>query len=347
MRIDKRFKAFLVITILLVGLSIGALAQRVDQGPIPAVASSPSTTRTLPEVKQPLPFGEGEVMKFEVKFARFPVYASVGEMTFTVTEEKGKGEKGKVEKSGDEIIVIVPENATFIADSFGIKLSAKEKYEWASKVKIHAEAISKGALLSLFGVKVHDQFDSVLDKKDLGTYTCKVNVDEGKRRREQTTVIERDKRQITYTELNLNSQTEPPKVVKSEFKDWPLIFDPVGAMFYVRTRDLTVGQGVKIPISDNGRPSEVEIIPVAKEDLKIEGEQFHTIKLDARVFDGALFNGKGEMFIWLSDDKYRMPVKFQIKAKYGTVTGNLISRTYAGSTSAATKGSDKPEPKKP
>ena len=342
MRIDKRFNGFFAIIVPLIILSalvIGVSAQLADQTPMPSVASSSApSARTMPEVKQPLPFGEGEVMKFEVKFSRFPIYASVGEMTFTVTEEKGP-----IDKPGKAVPEInkVDKSASDQPDKPDKDKSIRDKTEAVEKVRIHAEAVSKGALLSLFGVKVRDQFDSVLDKKDLGTYTCKVNVEEGKRRREQTTVIERDKRQITFTERNLNSETEQPKVVKSEFKDWPLIFDPIGAMFYVRSQELKIGQGVKIPISDNGKPSEVEIIPVAKEDLKIEGEQFHTIKLDARVFDGSLFNGKGEMYIWLTDDKYRMPVKFQIKAKYGTVTGNLISKTYAGSTPASTKTATK------
>src|SRR5882724_10755657 len=97
MRIDKRFNGFLTVIALLTVLSIGVLAQRIDQSVMPATASPSSTTaaRTMPEVKQPLPFGEGEVMKFEVKFSRFPIYASVGEMTFTVSEEKGKSEESK------------------------------------------------------------------------------------------------------------------------------------------------------------------------------------------------------------------------------------------------------------
>jgi|GEM_PF-1215599 len=344
MNSDKRFHGFFAIIIsiiILSALAIGVPAQRVDQSPVPSVASSSApTARKMPEVKQPLPFGEGEVMKFEVKFARFPIYASVGEMTFTITEEKGPVENtGKANPESVKVEKPATDQPT--------KTDQQNTTKDVEKIRIHAEAISKGALLSLFGVKVRDQFDSVLDKKDLGTYTCKVNVEEGKRRREQTTVIERDKRQITYTERNLNSQTEEPKVVKSEFKDWPLIFDPVGAMFYVRSQELKIGQSVKIPISDNGKPSEVEIIPVLKEDLKIEGEQYHAVKLDARVFDGALFNGKGEMFIWLTDDKYRMPIKFQVKAKYGTVTGNLISKTYAGSNPPADKTPGKPVSKQP
>jgi hypothetical protein len=348
MRIDKKFNGFLTLIALLAVLSIGVLAQRIDQTVMPATtspssASSTTATRTMPEVKQPLPFGEGEVMKFEVKFSRFPIYASVGEMTFTVSEEKGKIEKSV--KTATEAAII--DSAAAAQPDKKDELSIKEKGEQVDKVRIHADAVSKGALVSLFGVKVHDQFDSVLDKKDLGTYSCKVSVEEGKRRREQTTIVERDKHQIIYTERNLNEAKEEPKIVKSEFKDWPLIFDPVGAMFYVRTRELKLGQSIKIPISDNGKPSEIEIVPIASEDLKVEGEQFHTIKLDARVFDGALFNGKGEMFIWLNDDQYRMPVKFQIKAKYGTVTGNLIARKNADSKSAAVKDSVKPLEKKP
>src|SRR5881394_1833426 len=108
MNSDKRFHGFFAIIISLIVLSalaIGVPAQRVDQSPVPSVASSSApTARTMPEVKQPLPFGEGEVMKFEVKFSRFPIYASVGEMTFTVSEEKGKPQESK--KAAAEAVTI-------------------------------------------------------------------------------------------------------------------------------------------------------------------------------------------------------------------------------------------------
>jgi hypothetical protein len=51
------------------------------------------------------------------------------------------------------------------------------------------------------------------------------------------------------------------------------------------------------------------------------------------------------MYIWLTDDKYRMPVKFQVKMKYGTVSGNLISKTYAGAPQP--KATEKPASKHP
>src|SRR5882724_8865924 len=109
MRIDKRFNGFLTVIALLTVLSIGVLAQRIDQAVMPGTAapssaSSTTAARTMPEVKQPLPFGDGEVMKFEVKFSRFPIYASVGEMTFTVTEEKGKPEESK--KTASETLAV-------------------------------------------------------------------------------------------------------------------------------------------------------------------------------------------------------------------------------------------------
>src|SRR5258708_39660315 len=91
MGIKKGFTKFLAVTVIAASiLAVTVLARRGDQSPIPSVASTPTnaTTRSMPEIKQPLPFGAGEVMKFEVKISRFPIYASVGEMTFTVSEEK-------------------------------------------------------------------------------------------------------------------------------------------------------------------------------------------------------------------------------------------------------------------
>ncbi|HZS48725.1 MAG TPA: DUF3108 domain-containing protein [Blastocatellia bacterium] len=296
-----RFPRWIIATIaMLVSVAVIAVAQRQDQAVV-------SDVRPLPEVKQPLPFGDGETMKFDVKFARFPVFASVGEMTFNVSEEKPK-----------------PDQPNAI-----------------EKIRIHAEAVSKGALVSLFGIHVKDVFESIINKKDLGTYTSTVNTREGKRNHQQVTTIERDKQQITYVDTNLNAAKETPKVVKSDLSPWPLAYDPVAAIYFVRTQNLEIGKSIKLPVSDEGKAKEVELIPARGEDMKVGEQTYKTIKLEAKVFNGALFNGNGQMYIWVSDDKYHVPIKFQIKAKYGTITGNLISRSYTQPQKAASDKAEK------
>src|SRR5260370_585409 len=129
----RKLFAIGVISIVLLCLTLVVPAQRVDQTPMPSVASSASTARTMPQVRTPLPFGEGEVMKFEVKFSRFPIFASVGEMTFRITEEKGKPEKSPKAASEKTVVEKTETSQPGKTD----ESSRKIKPEEVDRVRIH------------------------------------------------------------------------------------------------------------------------------------------------------------------------------------------------------------------
>jgi hypothetical protein len=41
-----------------------------------------------------------------------------------------------------------------------------------------------------------------------------------------------------------------------------------------------------------------------------------------------IFNRKGEMLIWLTDDQKRIPVKMQTKVAVGAITATLVGGSY-------------------
>jgi hypothetical protein len=41
-----------------------------------------------------------------------------------------------------------------------------------------------------------------------------------------------------------------------------------------------------------------------------------------------IFNRKGDMYIWLTDDQRRIPVRMQTKVAVGSITATLVSGTY-------------------
>jgi hypothetical protein len=234
-------------------------------------------------VRHPLPFKFGETLKFDVKFSRFPISANVGELTFTVGKLKGSDRH----------------------------------------VKFEVSAVSRGALVSLFGVKVRDVFTSLADRDDLYVYSTTKNLHENDFRQQQQAVFDRQAQRVRYSVITPGAAPGPAPV---ENATQPWVQDVVSAIYFARTRKLkNVGREVHFPVSDEGQTYDIGVALAGREQIKVDAGTFQTIKVDARIFNGRYIRRDGQLFIWFTDDARRVPVKAQLKSDKGTVTFVLTS----------------------
>ncbi|HET9529824.1 MAG TPA: DUF3108 domain-containing protein, partial [Blastocatellia bacterium] len=189
---------------------------------------------------------------------------------------------------------------------------------WVSKtspgpemIELRAEAVSKGFFPKLFGLKVRDRFTSVVSPQDFGLHTSVKLIEEGKVQREQKSVIDREAGRVTYIERDLVAKTAKPKVKEEASPPW--MQDLLSATYFVRTQRLNEGDVIPVPISDGGKAYNVEVIVGKREEVKVDAGRFKTIKLEVKAFDGRFVRRKGEMFVWVTDDSSRTPVRAKIK----------------------------------
>lgn len=187
---------------------------------------------------------------------------------------------------------------------------------------LRAEAVSKGFLTALFGIKVHDIFDSVVNSKDLGSYAMIKRLEEGKRKREQIAIFNRASKKVKFIDKDLNNPQAEPRVVEAEIPDW--VTDIISSVYYVRAQKLSPSKKIEFPLSDDGKVMNMEVTVLKAEDVNVEAGKFKALKVEAKAFGGNLFKGKGRMFVWLTSDARQIPVRFQIKGSFGTVNGALI-----------------------
>jgi hypothetical protein len=236
-----------------------------------------------PKISKPLPFRVGESLSYEVSISKFIFSGAVGELKLSV---------------------------------------AKSDYQAKqSLLDIRAEVNSKGFFPKIFGVKVRDMFNSTVNSEDLGLHLSSKTLEEGKVRREQKSVIDREAGRVTYTERDLANEKTEPKVKEAASPTW--IQDLLSTCYFVRTQKLNDGDVIKVPISDVGEVFNIEIVVAGREEIKVDAGKFKTIKLNAMIFDGRYIKRSGEMFVWLSDDATRIPVRAKIKSSGSTVTVDL------------------------
>lgn len=228
------------------------------------------------------------MLKYEVHFAKFPIYATVGDLTLTVEE---------------------PEPET----------------EWGpAMMKFKGEVISRGLLVSLFRIKVRDTFESYVDAEDFGANATIKRLLEGKRQREQATSFLRAEKQLWFTDKDLAVADSKTSLTKAKTEDW--VTDMMSIIYYTRTIELPVGSSFEVPLCDNARTYSVPVAIFARETVKVNDVSFNTIRLQPDLFFGKLFAKGGSMDVWLTDDAYKLPVKFIMKTSYGTVSGELTMK---------------------
>ena len=187
---------------------------------------------------------------------------------------------------------------------------------------LKAEIVSKGFFPTLFGIKVKDEFNAIVHKNDFGLFGASRLLQEGKAHTEHKTYVNRQEKRVTYIFRDLVNKAAEPKVKESESPAW--VQDILSAIYFVRTQDLTEGNVIPIPITDAGQNYQIEVIVGKREEVKVEAGKFQTVKMETRAFNGKLVRKSGELFVWISDDERRLPVKAKIKVSGTTVNVELM-----------------------
>ena len=304
----NRLLAISLLFILAAG-STGAFAAGVcfpqssaDQKPESEPAAKPESNKSSAalrrEFKSPWLIPAGERLVYEVKLSRFPLYVTLGEVTFEflgLTSEP----------------VINGIQAAF-------KPAADERL-----IHLRAAAVSKGLLTSLFGIDVNDRFEALVDPRDFSTALSFIETREGKRRTAQTAVFDHESQSIKYTLTDLNKPQEPARE-----KALPLesgMLDLLSAFYFVQLQKLKEGSTLRFPVNYTGQNYQFEIVIHQREKLRTELGQFRAIKIEPKLFGpGRLFTRSGEMFLWLTDDERHIPLRAVAKAGGNTITATLV-----------------------
>jgi hypothetical protein len=116
-----------------------------------------------------------------------------------------------------------------------------------------------------------------------------------------------------------------------EKKNIPLhdnVFDPLSSFYYVRTLKLEVGQPVFVDILDNKKLWNVKVLVLRKEKIRTKLGSFDTIVIKPLMKSEGIFNRKGDILIWLTDDERRLPVMMLTKVAVGSITATLVGGQY-------------------
>lgn len=119
----------------------------------------------------------------------------------------------------------------------------------------------------------------------------------------------------------------PLKKGEPEVEVPPCVLDVFAAIFYVRLLPLEIGQDVVFDNHDNKKTYPLVVKVLKKELIKVEAGVFQCIKVQPLLRTPGLFEHKGDLWVWLTDDEYHMPVLMKSKVAVGSVNAELAEYT--------------------
>ncbi|WP_316807700.1 DUF3108 domain-containing protein [Pedobacter agri] len=163
--------------------------------------------------------------------------------------------------------------------------------------------------------KIRDHYDSYIDKKDLLPYFYQENIREASYKRQDKARFNQDAKKIVSNRGNFNTPTTQT-------------FDLVSAYYFARSLDISklkVGDSFKLNYFLQDEVSALEIEYVGKETIKSKLGNIRCLKFSPSIKPGRIFKKDSRLYLWVTDDGNRVPVKAQVEILVGAVTMELKS----------------------
>jgi len=152
---------------------------------------------------------------------------------------------------------------------------------------------------------INDQVDTWLDSKYLYTKKLTKNIREGNYKNDSYTIIDYDQ-SIAIT----NGDT----VIIDQF-----LRDSYSLFYFLRTIPLIIGETIDFTAFDGKIITPFQVITKSKETINTMAGTFPCLVVKPFREGTTLLKNKGDMMIWFSNDKNRLPIQIRIKLKYGSM----------------------------
>lgn len=98
------------------------------------------------------------------------------------------------------------------------------------------------------------------------------------------------------------------------------IYSPLSIIFSIRERIISLEKNFQYKTYSNGKQKNINISLIGKEKIKTPFGEFNTIIFNpTSVNNKPILKNSGDMKIWYTDDNKKLPIKIELKIKYGSI----------------------------
>ena len=163
--------------------------------------------------------------------------------------------------------------------------------------------------------KVRDRHDSFMDYENLFSLSFEKHLREGKFKRDEKVVFDQKNHVAIYADKKVPIA--------------PNTQDFLSAVYYARTLPLEVGQAIAMANHTGGKNYPIYIKVLRRERVKVPAGEFDCLVVEPILQTSSLFEHKGKLTIWVTDDTVKMPVLLRSKVVIGAFEAVLKSYTLS------------------
>jgi hypothetical protein len=194
----------------------------------------------------------------------------------------------------------------------GVLKVEKTNLLFDNKPTFHLVAFGKTAGAFSVFYTVDNRYDSYIDKKTFLPYYYTENIREGKYRRNDKINFDQEARTISGN--------------KGNFKGAEQTFDLLSAYYFARNLDLTsvkIGDTFRLNYFLSDEVTSLGITYLGKERINTPMGTFDCLKFNPEIAPGRIFKKDSKLYLWVTDDGNRIPVKAKVEILVGSVTLEL------------------------
>ncbi len=197
--------------------------------------------------------------------------------------------------------------------------------------------------------RLEDRSDSYLAWGPLRSLQFEKQLREGNYRHNSQTAFDHDRKVATFRYLdfgpvpkNVTKVEEAEKYTKFVYQEFPLspgALDELSVLYFVRTLRLVEGQTVTAKVFASKKNWDLEVKVLRRETLETVLGPRETLLVEPLLKFEGIFQQKGRVLVWLTQDAERIPVLMKSEIKIGSFVSTL-TRREAGTSQTTPNGSE-------
>jgi LysM repeat protein len=210
------------------------------------------------------------------------------------------------------------EQLSFSVEYFGISagfatLSVLEGPKLHSRPTYHLLAEARTHPAFEWFYKVRDKIESYFDQQSLFPWRYEKHLREGGYSNDSD---------MSYDQAQQRVIKDQGRTIVSAP---PLTQDVLSEFYYFRTLPLKVGDDIKIPVvADDGKIYDLRVNVLRRERITVPAGTFNCLMVEPYLNFEGLFQHKGKLHIWVTDDVRRVPVLIKSEILIGSI--NIVLR---------------------
>jgi hypothetical protein len=161
--------------------------------------------------------------------------------------------------------------------------------------------------------RVADHYFTVMDSEGIFPWHFEQHIREGGYSRDFTAEFD----QLRHVAITSEGNHKIP----------PYVHDIMSAFYFARTVDYSnfkPGQRIHLQNFYKDSTYQLDVRYRGKQTIEVEAGTFNCIIVEPLVKEGGLFKGEGNIFVWLTDDDRKLPIRVNSKIPIGSIDSELI-----------------------